>query len=104
MTTVTFKKSDELFCGFTVTGHTGYADSGEDIVCAAISSAVQLTINGIDEFATKKLDVEVKDAFIDCTLTESNEIAQAFLGAFYIHVKSLLEDYNKYIKIKYSEV
>ena len=33
--------------GFSVSGHAGYADSGKDIVCAAVSSAVQLTANGI---------------------------------------------------------
>ena len=35
--------------GFRISGHAGYEDSGKDIVCAAVSSAMQLTANGITE-------------------------------------------------------
>ena len=42
MTKVTIFKQQGLYKGFEVSGHSGYADAGEDIVCAAISA---LTIN-----------------------------------------------------------
>ena len=37
--------------GFRVTGHAGYAESGSDIVCAGVTTAVQLVANGITECA-----------------------------------------------------
>ena len=43
MTTIRFFRSRGRLTGFTCTGHSGYAEEGEDIVCAAISSAVTLT-------------------------------------------------------------
>ena len=50
MTTVTFLTEEARIIGFDATGHSGYADAGEDIVCAAITSAVRLieaTINDV---------------------------------------------------------
>ena len=42
MTTATFQTEGRRITGFTVRGHSGYASEGEDIVCAAITSAVRL--------------------------------------------------------------
>ena len=35
--------------GFVMEGHAGYADPGEDIVCAAVSSVAYMTANTITE-------------------------------------------------------
>ena len=40
--------------GFNCIGHSGYADAGEDIVCAAISVLVINTINSLDQLAGEK--------------------------------------------------
>ena len=42
MTTVTFHSADNRIDGFVVEGHSGYAEAGADIVCAAVSAAVGL--------------------------------------------------------------
>ncbi|MFR4972022.1 MAG: ribosomal-processing cysteine protease Prp [Butyricicoccus pullicaecorum] len=44
MTRVTFYRSrkDNLLTAVDLIGHAGYAEEGEDIVCAAVSSSVQL--------------------------------------------------------------
>ena len=50
MTTVTFLTEEARIIGFDAIGHSGYADAGEDIVCAAITSAVRLieaTVNDV---------------------------------------------------------
>ena len=50
MTTVTFRSQGSRVIGFDVQGHSGYADAGADIVCAAITSAVRLvetTVNDV---------------------------------------------------------
>ena len=51
MTKVTIYKNFENECvGFDVIGHAGYAEEGEDIVCAAISVLVINTMNAIETF------------------------------------------------------
>ena len=42
MTTVTFHSEGSRLVSFEVKGHSGYAPEGEDIVCAAVTSAVRL--------------------------------------------------------------
>ena len=37
MTNITFYKTNNSFVGFRVSGHSGYAEEGSDIVCAGIS-------------------------------------------------------------------
>ena len=43
MTTATFFSEGSRIVGFEIKGHTGHAPAGEDIVCAAVTSAVRLT-------------------------------------------------------------
>ena len=50
MTTVTFLTEEARIVGFDAQGHSGFAAEGEDIVCAAVTSAVRLveaTINDV---------------------------------------------------------
>ena len=43
MTKASFVTEGSRIQAFTIEGHSGWADSGEDILCAAITSAVRLT-------------------------------------------------------------
>ena len=62
MTTVTFLTEESRIVGFEVSGHSGYADAGEDIVCAAVTSAIRLveaTVNDVMGLcASVKVDQE----------------------------------------------
>ena len=60
MTTVTFRSQGSRVIGFDVQGHSGYADAGADIVCAAITSAVRLvetTVNDVLGLAADRKSV-----------------------------------------------
>lgn len=98
-----FYKSQELLTGFTFSGHSGYAESGEDIVCAAVSSAVQLTVNMLDEFDCDP-NVSAEENVVDCRITASHLTADAILTVFRKHLESILEEFPKTIKITISEV
>ena len=50
MTRCEFYTQDDRITGFSVSGHSGYAEAGKDIVCAAVSAAVAMaeaTINDV---------------------------------------------------------
>ncbi|MBQ7485649.1 MAG: ribosomal-processing cysteine protease Prp [Oscillospiraceae bacterium] len=49
MTSVTFHTEESRIIGFDAAGHSGYADAGADIVCAAVTSAVRLTEATVNE-------------------------------------------------------
>ena len=48
MTKITFYKSNGAYYAFEETGHTGYGESGDDVLCAAISAMTMLIINAIE--------------------------------------------------------
>ena len=60
MTEVTFHTEASRIVGFEVKGHSGYAEEGEDIVCAAITSAVRLTEATINDVLGLEASVKVR--------------------------------------------
>lgn len=49
---------------FTIEGHAGYADPGEDIVCAAVSALVINAINSIEKFTEDAYTCDCQDGVI----------------------------------------
>ena len=82
-TTVTFlKRSDGALLGYRANGHSGYAEAGADIVCAAISALTQTTLNGLKNVlkAPVMFDQDDDGAFIEAILTpeaSEDQIRQA---------------------------
>ncbi|MBS1473488.1 ribosomal-processing cysteine protease Prp [Massiliimalia massiliensis] len=100
-----FEKHQGAVCGFRISGHAGYGHAGEDIVCASVSSALQMTANGITEILGQEAEIEVLENEIHLRLVscESKE-ALLFLQAFYLQLSLLAEDYPNTIKITDLEV
>ena len=105
MIRVEFTKSGELLTSFSVSGHAGYDDYGHDIVCASVTSAVQLTANGITEVLKLGAQVDVGENEIKMTLDRADaKKGQAFLQALLLHLNLLSEDYEGTIQVNLSEV
>ena len=58
MTTVRVTKRFERIISVECEGHSGYAEYGEDIVCAGISSIVQTALLGLMQVAGVAVDYE----------------------------------------------
>lgn len=105
MICVNFYRKNETVYGFSVSGHAGFADAGEDIVCAAVTSAIQLTANAITEILNVACDVNVFQEEISLRLPENSaENAYNFISALYLHLKTLSEDYPGTINVNFLEV
>ena len=48
MTKIVFFRSGGVFYGFEEQGHTGYGESGDDILCAALSAMTMLILNTVE--------------------------------------------------------
>ena len=99
-----FEKKNGRFCSVTIEGHAGYADAGEDVVCASVSSAVQLTSNLITDTFREKAKVTVQDDLISIRLKENRGNVSAILNGLCDHLRYLSEDYPGTISIKILEV
>ena len=104
MTTVEFFTEGERISGFGVFGHSGYAEAGKDIVCAAISAAVAMAEATINDVCGAKAKVRVKkdDARITLTLPTScdeEESVQACLAGLMLYLCSLRDEYPDNIEV-----
>lgn len=105
MTTIIIK-SDTLINQIELSGHTGYADSGKDIVCAGLTTATFTTINLLDRFNQKfDLVTNEADGYLRLSLDyqESNEelknLIQVILQNLIDTYEGISSDYPKYVKI-----
>ena len=106
MTTVAFHLEGSRIVGFEVKGHSGYADEGSDIVCAAVTSAVRLCECAINDVLGLEASVKVrqKDASISLklpgSLGQTNEsTCQALLTGLMVHFVQLAEEYPEFISV-----
>ena len=90
--------------GFSVSGHSGYAEAGSDIVCAAVSAIVRMAEATINDVCGAKAKVRVKEEDARITLTlptscDEEESVQAVLSGMMLTLLSLREDYPDYIEV-----
>ncbi len=96
----TVKNTDSSIRQFTVSGHSGFADSGEDIVCAAVSSTVWMTINGIEKQNLARLSYEERDGFVDCIVEEKfSDRADVLLNSLVMFIAELSGQYKEFLKL-----
>lgn len=107
MTTVTFHSAGSRLDGFAVEGHSGYAEAGSDIVCAAISSAAGLTECAINEVLGLAAPVKVReqDGFLSLRLPgglgQANEhTCQTLLTALMVYLEALSEEYPENLVVR----
>ena len=104
MTRCEFSTEGDRITGFSVSGHSGYAESGSDIVCAAISAVVTMAEATINEVCGAKAKVRVKDEDARVTLTlptscDEEDAVQAVLAGMMLTLSALRDDYPDYIEV-----
>ena len=95
---------DDRITGFSVSGHSGYAEAGADIVCAAVTAIVRMAETTINDVCGAKAKVRVKDADNRITLMlptscDEEESVQAVLAGMMLTLCSLRDDYPDYIEV-----
>ena len=104
MTKCEFFMEQDRITGFSISGHSGYAEAGQDIVCAAISAVVTMAEATINDICGAKAKVRVKDADTRITLTlptscDEEETVQAVLAGMMLTLCNMRDDYPDYIEV-----
>ena len=116
MTKIVFFRSGGSFYGFEEQGHSGYADAGEDVLCAAISAMTMLIINTvevayasdveytIDEGATN-IRVRSKAALPEFEDDERKRYAVSGLFlSYYYQLNDLVEEYYDFLEVEVKDI
>lgn len=89
-------KEDEVIFN----GHTSFEDFGKDIVCASASSIMYTSINAMELFNKKSVDLIKEDNKVTVKfLKQSEEVSKLRLNMINL-LKGLQKDYPENIKIK----
>ena len=96
-----FIRSGGVNIGFVSSGHAGYAESGKDIVCAAVSSAAYMAANTITDIYRAKAEVEVNDGYMSLLLTGPDAESTKLLSGLEAHIRALAKEYPSGIKVIY---
>ena len=112
MTTVVFYKSNGVYYGFEEQGHTGYGESGADVLCAAISSMTYLLIIAIEVSYGSTVDYSIdekttcikfiaKSALPKYEKDEKKQFAvSGLIQAYFFELMDLLEEYYEFLDVK----
>ena len=104
MTRCEFFTENDRINGFSISGHSGYAEAGSDIVCAAVSAAVAMAEATINDVCGANAKVRVQDEQARITLTlpavcDEEDTIQAVLAGMLVYLCSLRDDYPDYIEV-----
>ncbi len=107
MTKIVFHKQGEDFVRIESEGHTGYARSGEDIVCAAVSALLQGAALGVRDVAKVKADYRVNEEKGSLLLALPKNIGEkaqhdcnVILQTLLVSVSDLQKGYSEYIEVE----
>ena len=109
MTKVTFYQNSENQCvGFTSEDHAGYAQEGEDIVCAGISALAINTVNSIEAFTEDEFTIDVDESSARIHFMIKNKPSKEsllLLNSLILGLQRMEdEQYTEFIDIIFEEV
>ena len=112
MTTITFYKTNGIYYGFEEQGHTGFAESGDDILCSALSAMTMLIINTIEFSYASSVDYTIDEKTTDIRLIAKSALPKyesdakkqfaisGLIQAYFFQLMDLVEEYYDYLDVK----
>lgn len=91
--------------GFELRGHAGAGSAGNDIVCAAVSSAVYMTANTVTEILGVEAEIQERNGYMKVIIPEdAQEHCKTVMDGLKLHLTALAGQYPRNIHISFAEV
>ncbi len=100
MIQVKVEKAHAKYKKITVLGHALYDDYGKDIVCAATSSIVTTTVNGILALDKGSLSYMISKKGLTINIKNEDSTTQILIGNMVSLLKELEKNYPANIEVK----
>ena len=107
MINITVKKRNGSYLDFLSRGHAGYAEEGQDIVCAAVSALIITTVNSLYEFTDEKIEVDEDDGYVSIHFktNPNTERGKLLMDSLILGLTEIEHSYNnRYLAVKVKEV
>lgn len=104
MTTVRlYRGAEGRIIGYEISGHTGFAASGQDIVCAALSFLSITCANALEMVAGREPKVKEKDGYLSVMAQGQSDKEQTILKVFELGITQLHASYPDHIRLTEQE-
>lgn len=86
--------------GLSVDGHAGYAETGNDIICAAVSALTQGLIHSMEALTDDRISYRIASGHVDIKYKNLSEQGKLLIDSFFIAVSDIQMTYgDQYVKI-----
>ena len=102
MTEICYYTDNAYVTGFEINGHSGFANSGKDIVCAAVSVLSINCVNSLEELLgiVPKVKEDQKRGYLEVIVEDyKRDDVQLLLRSFVIGVDKISADYGNFVKL-----
>ena len=99
MIKVHIKYQDDKIHKIIMNGHSGYSESGSDIVCASASTIGITSVDAILKFDEDAIFYKQDEGFLEITINHASKEVKLILENMVELLEELSGNYPKYIKI-----
>lgn len=107
MIKVTVFKKENTYMGLKSIGHAGYADHGQDIVCAAVSVLMINTLNSIENLTDDSVIAKnASDGDLECDFPKGlSREGDLLMNSLLLGLKEIIKEYGEtYLTLSVKEV
>ncbi len=98
-----YRNGQGLITGYQVSGHAGYAEAGQDIICSAVSALTQAPVMGLERYLKLKPSYTFNedDGILKVALNSAPDgLTQAILETMLCGLDSIARQCPQYVRIK----
>lgn len=95
-----------LLVGFRIRGHAGFAEYGQDIVCAGASAIAQAAVLGLKDALGSGVSFQREPGFLEVHILPEacGTASQAILRTLELGLLSISRGYSGYVDVTYENV
>lgn len=85
--------------GITVSGHSGYAAHGSDIVCSGVTALMQTLIKSIEDLTADKIEYKISPGRADIKYGNLSEKSRTLVDSFFIGILMIADEFPDYVRV-----
>lgn len=85
--------------GITVDGHAGYAEYGNDIVCAGVTALTQTLVGSIEELTSDDIKYDISPGRANINYGNLSEESRILVDSFFIGVCMIADEFPNYVRV-----
>ncbi len=82
-----------------MSGHAGYAASGKDIICAAVTALSITLFKSLTDLTEDEIEYDIQPGWVDIKYGDLSEKAKTLVDSFFIGICLIADEFPGYIRI-----